>query len=217
MNKTSEDEFEILKWQWAYSNQLYLFDKHDAYWIECAKSGWNSEEHKIEFNLFLTSYGLKRGKIGKYLADKDNRNNLIEICNKIFSSNLSKDIYEDAQQRWNKAVAEIRDDKGFVLASAMLKIFWFYHPDKLPMYDSYVRKALKDKTSKSLDHNNFLIHFAEYLPVGEQQIQKVEKYFNRKSISYPRVVDMYLWLCGSGQDADIIKKYKYSLEKMPLE
>ncbi len=210
---------ELLKWQWAYSEQLYLFDIHDAYWIECAKLGWEtSEQNKKEFNRLLISYGVKRGKIGEYLK-KDGCEKLIGICNKAFRGELSNDVYKDAQERWNDVKNELCSEIEQNPASATLKIFWFYHPEKLPMYDNYVKKALsKHLGNIKIDDKNFLIKFGEYYQKVKPRIYEAEEFFDRKYISYPRVVDKYLWLCGSGKkEENILKKYESSLDKIPLK
>ena len=117
---------EELKWIWAYSEQLHLFDTHDAFWINCASLGWKGSDREDEFNIFLTLYGLKRGKIGNYLKYDINRKELIEICNREFSKNLTKNYYIDAQDRWNNVVETMEQKIGAYPDSAILKILWFY-------------------------------------------------------------------------------------------
>lgn len=214
---------DLLRWIWAYSEQIHLFDRHDALWIQCAELGWEGTDGEEEFSRFLTAYGLRRGGIGNYLKKDEHRKEIISICNGEFKARLSGDHFVDAQDRWNSVVEKLMAKTKATPASLALKTFWFYHPEKLPMYDNNVRNALsrilkkKGILKEKIEPNNFLLHFATYLPTVEADVRKAEQYFNRKYLSIPRVVDKYLWLLGSNQEENILEKFRSALKKIPLK
>lgn len=220
---------ELLKWIWSYNEQLILLDRHDAYWIDQARLGW---EDKYAFKSFLSTYGLFRGKAGKFLSA--HKQKFINVCNKYFSQPLTKGDFTTAQEIWKNAVSELKGKKyntdDVLLWSATLKAFWFYHPDKLPMYDRYARDALeclrKNKIfiisddilspKRTVQPENFLIVFSEfYTQVALAQIKEVEEYMHRSYKYKYRIADKFLWLNGSGADSQIITTFKRGLVMAP--
>lgn len=87
---------------------------------------------------------------------------------------------------------------------------WFYHPNKLPMYDSNTRKGLSAKAE------NFLGEFEKFYKEHLPNIKKAEKHFSRKYKYHPRVADKYLWLCGSNQDESRLHYLEYTVRHSPF-
>lgn len=213
----------IVEWYWAYYEQLYIFHKQDYYWIQCARSKWPIGEEMEEFDLFLNQYGLKRGKIGKYLASKERDNQLqfLTICHKHFQQDLGKRDFNTAQIRWNNTIKDLKKLQiGVDIKSATLKLYWFYHPEELPMYDSLALKALRQlfKRQKA-EQNNFLEYFFKFYQSIEAELLETHQFFNQKYIYLPRVVDKYLWLMGQGEEkrTAIIKRFESAIDFIPLK
>ncbi len=224
---------ELMKWIWSYNEQLILLDRHDAYWIEQAKLGWKDKD---AFRSFLSTYGLFRGKAGKFLSKHQTK--FINVCNDYFSKPLRVGDFAGAQALWEGAVAELRgkksnaDDVSFW--SATLKAFWFYHPDKLPMYDKYARIALEQLRvnndfllddslllpKRSVRPENFLLVFDKfYNQYAKDKIKQSKQYVHRDYKYKYRVADKYLWLHGfgavTGSTTRTIDTYKLSLKMAP--
>jgi hypothetical protein len=195
MNRKIHEE--ELPWLWAYNEQLFLYYRHDAYWIELAGKKWAGSEGVIEFGRFLTDYGLRRGKVGRFLKTPENRKYVIDLCHRIFPEPLRKNDFENAQKRWNKVATILQGKMKSKPASLALKIFWFYHPDRLPMYDTSACRGLSRELKRKINPNNFLTDFEEFYNNNQSNIERAEKWFSERYISRPRVADKYLWLCGS--------------------
>lgn len=206
-------DHEELKWHWSYQQQINIFDSNDAYWINCAKNGWNGKEGLEEFNTFLNSYGLRRGKIAKYFSSERNVRDFIDRCYVVLSEPIDQYDWGEAQARWNGLTKEFKGKIGSSPASAVMKVFWFYHPEKLPMYDQYVLRALSNIQSKKVRHTDYLVNFGDfYRKTALSNIQQVDQYFDRKYLSFPRVADKFLWLEGNSKKSTILRNYKCSLE-----
>lgn len=198
----------LCEWSWAYQNQLVLLDSHDAYWIKCASSQWEGREGFVEFGNFLTSYGLRRGKIAKYFSKDKNVKFFIKKCNEIFMPKIKGNIWTEAQQRWNEINNIFEPKIGAIPASASLKTFWFYHSDILPMYDQYAKKALQSLVEENVNPTNYLILFKDfYINTALENINTVHELSPRKYISKPRVADKYLWLLGNKKRNEVIRNF----------
>lgn len=215
------DDKEFLKWIWAYNEHLISLDKSDALLIYYAKKGWNTPDAKFEFQRFITNYGLRRGKVGSYLKCSANEDHFIKLCHHFFKKALENDIFEIAQERWNKVQNLLEKDIGAKASSATLKFYWFYYPNKLPMYDLYTRKALqKIYSDKGINETNYLLAFKKFYNNDIiLNIRAVEMYFTRTAYSYTRVAEKYLWLMGLHikQRESILRKLKMSIELSPYK
>ena len=210
--------------------QLILLDRHDAYWIEQARTGWKDKD---AFKKFLSTYGLFRGKAGKFLSEHQIK--FIKVCNDYFTQPLKVGDFSGAQKTWKNAVSNLEEKKDNIndvlLWSATLKAFWFYHPDKLPMYDKYARDGLeslrksdKFKVSdnllspkRSVRPENFLLVFDEfYKQFALDKIIMAEPYMHRNYKYKYRIADKYLWLLGNEKDKTrTIDTYKLGLKMAP--
>jgi hypothetical protein len=221
LNQLLENE-NMLQWVWAANEQHYLFDKHDAYWINEAATGWTDEG----FYQFLKTYRLLRGKVGALFAKGTNnrdgaRADFIRLCNKHFKPEISGNSYlDEAQKRWSTVRSELKnkllcinsneDDTDF-MPSATLKAFWFHHPDKLPMYDQFTLKGLK-KQKKGTDLSTFLCNFYEFYHEHESHIDDAEAYFSRTYPYRHRVAEKFLWLEGNPKaKKEALERFKAAL------
>lgn len=203
-----------LDWYWAYKEQIHLFYKHDAYWIECAKRNWAGKEGISEFRKFLVGYGLMRGRVGQYLKDNNHLKLFIDKCNHYFSNCSMNSKWKDAQEKWNEINKDLYRIIKVIPASATLKAFWFYQPTSLPMYDKFVRRALANKLKPlRVTEKNYIECFGKYFDdVACHEIQRIEPLFEKQYISRPRVGDKYLWLQGS-KDKEIRRRnFKAALD-----
>lgn len=207
---------ELLKWKWAYQEQLNILDANDAYWIDCAKHKWSGMDRKNEFGKFLTSYSLRRGKIAKYFSDENNLAYFITRCNEVFSPSLACDKWNEAQLRWDQINSEFKQQIGSTPASATLKSFWFYHPTYLPIYDQYTRDALKEVMKCKVTIHNYLSVFKDFHEnKALEYIDAAEKQSDRVYISKPRVSDKYLWLSGSKNQKSILRNFQHGMQISP--
>lgn len=229
---------EIFPWVWAIRSQICLLEGNDARWIRDASKGWPEEK---SFHKFLTSYSLVRGKKGSCLSKEPDRGQevilkpaakkLLRLCKKYYAPQLpKKNFVGEISTRWKKVDRQL---KGFVLRgkymgedtgkivgqnphflpSATLKAFWFYHPEKLTMYDSLNCIGLKKEMSvANLTPENFLEEFYNFYEIHKGSIAAAEAYTDR-SYPYPyRLADKYLWLMGNNSKDFILDNFEASLE-----
>lgn len=229
---------EIFPWVWAIRSQICLLEANDARWIRDASVGWPKEER---FHNFLTSYSLVRGKKGSCLSKEPDRGQevilkpaakkLLSLCKKYYAPQLpKKNFIGEVSVRWKTVDQRLReyvlrrkdlssetrhliDKKSDFLPSATLKAFWFYHPEKLTMYDSLNCIGLKKEMSvTNLTPENFLEEFYNFYERHKDNIAAAESYTDR-SYPYPyRLADKYLWLMGNNSKDFILDNFEASLE-----
>lgn len=201
-------------WHWAYKEQITLFYAHDAYWIKCAKRQWGSAGDSEEFRKLLSSYGLIRGKLAPYFAKTETRQKFIDACNQHFSHAKIGLPWEELQNIWTSINENLLKKLPSKAASATLKLFWFYRPESLPMFDRYTKRGLESIMKQPISPENYLRLFGEFFnKIASPEIDLVEMNMQEKYISRPRVADKYLWLIGSGNATVIMRNYK-SAESM---
>lgn len=223
---------DLLPWYWAYREQLYLHDKHDAVWIKEASRDWADDG---QLHAMLNSYGLIRGSAAK-LFEKENphgRTAFLKACDPLFSPKLTSPVRPaELDRRWRQAVRKVRrirqspDWEPGSLRSATSKLFWFYQPKHMVMFDQYNRLGLarwakhKKQVKRQMDltDENFQEIFDVYFrTVARRKIADVERFFDR-SYPYPRrVAEKRLWLCGSNGEDDVIENLKAGLKSVPLK
>lgn len=226
MKKISADE---LPWFWAMQNQIYLFDKHDANWIEAAGRGWSQVNGQDDLYTFLKAYGLIRGPLASLFGNKFNskRNVFLKICHENFSPPLDvKNAVKDLSGRWAAALQEVNKCFGVGAVSATSKMLWFYHPEYMVMFDHNNKIGLSKWLvengcighNKDLDHTNFLSMFSFYFDqIANKNIEVVRYYFNRKYPYSRRVAEKRLWLAGSGTETETLASLKAGLELLPVD
>jgi hypothetical protein len=199
MKKISKNtDIDTVKWVWAIGEQLHLLDSFDAHYIDEAASGWASVD---VYQDFIRKYALTRGKLGKFL--KENPKPVMRICNKYFLPKLSKGFGPDEiKARWHGATGELTHHKNNSESiqpySFTKKMFWFFHPQKLTMYDRYVCAALAGEYGVKITPENYLEYFYRfYNDVAEGKIENAMAYHYRNYPYKYRIADKYLWLKGS--------------------
>lgn len=195
-----------LLWDWSVQEQLILLDRHDAYWINEAKNNWKFKDSERQpIDVFLSIYGLRRGSQGQFWNKKFQRrkitgaNLLIELAKDYFKPELpNKDYWVEADKRWKEVINRLPGDHK--LYSATSKMFWFYHPEKLTMFDSYALKGLKKfclNRNQKVTRENFYGVFQEFYELNIENIKTAISRSNRNYKYLPRIADKYLWLMGS--------------------
>ncbi len=219
MNNNQDNE--NLMWKWAYLEQLHLYYTQDAFWIKCAREKWTQGKGDAEYYEFLKSYGLLRGKVGSYLKreEKKNRQKFLKICKTEFAKDLNIEDFKTAGIRWNKVLSKIKNECRIesIPYSATLKTYWFFQPEKVPMFDSQVSDAIKTILNvKKYKKEKFLDYFLEFYNKKKQKIIEVDKEYSYKYKFYPRIADKYLWLYGSGKSEEILEKFREGVKKIPI-
>ncbi len=202
---------------WAAYEQEKLWLSQDAAFVDCASRGWTNNTGGFDDSTayrMLASYGLLRGKRGTVFAGKNcaerirNRDQFMQLAHS-HAAELKADQVVNNTQVWKSLGRELANRVGYNLAngnwfmpSATLKVMWFHRPSIIPMYDSYVCKALRVRESKFL--NKFMLNYQNC--VGHIEDAK-------RSIGsiYPyniRIMDKFLWLKGSGSQYDILQNFQ---------
>jgi len=229
MNRTNllNNNQELLPWVWAIQLQLNLLDQNDALWIEevGGENGWSDES----FYNFLSSYSLLRGKRGAVLSKSENgieksRNILSDICNKHFSDDLSNEKFiVDVKEKWRAADDEFAawvSNKGgpgaannqMFMPSALMKIFWYFHPARLTMYDSLACAGLRVvDNGEVVNPDNFLERFCQFHDKTCVIRNRALEYFDFQYPYVYRITDKYLWLMGNQNKDRILMSYQASI------
>ena len=200
----------LVPWVWAYCEQLTMHAKHDKRWIVAAENGWPGQT----LYDFLKTYKLIRGDAAKLFKEGNHtgRQRFQQICEKHFQRDLPQVRVTPAlRRRWHKAVEDVFElrhalgTKRMNLYSATSKMFWFYQPDAMVMFDSNNFDALarwgkrtgKIAWQKDLTTENFLKIFDAYFEEeAKPKIAQTEILF---SVRYPypkRIAEKCLWLYG---------------------
>jgi hypothetical protein len=99
--------------------------------------------------------------------------------------------------------------------SMISKLFWFYHPDDLTMFDTLARRGLMiDANVKYVDtsHQKFVGLFEKRFIQHKWHITYAKNCFQRKYPYDRRIFDKYLWLEGCDNKEEIIRNFRKSLE-----
>ena len=219
MGKTDNE----LAWLWAVNENLWLLDKHDGYLIHRVK---NRKFNVEDLELFFKNYSLLRW-LPKFAHEKKWMQHIIDVCDKVYSEPLPKSGYWGlAKERWFKVMDKLKKRSGGekTLWSASMKLYWLYQPDKLPMYDTYVRNSLAKiaiengyiKTKSGLIGENFLDVFSRFYQASLPEIKLAIKTVPRKYPYPTRVAEKYLWLLGAEDMNDRIRNFEASLIIAPL-
>jgi hypothetical protein len=202
---------EDLEWIWSYREQLIWFDKCDAAWIEQARKGWSDHEERKEF---LKAYSLGRGKSGNFIRNLSNE--VWGKLNEIYRESINEGDTATITTRWHEAIKYVREhgptEAGYECPSFTLKLYWFYQPRALTMYDSNALKALKHEAGeKSISIKNYLQVFEECYTRFKERIDTLHERCGRKCPYPRRTVDFWLWLRGSEKRALILKRFRVSI------
>jgi hypothetical protein len=214
-------------WVWAYREHVRLLDLHDAFWIEQAASGWPNLE---ELRKALRAYGVMRRKARARFFDDERCMALFrDVCTAAFHPTLpSAGKYAAAQRRCMDAVRWIAKETGTrpdVSLSAAMKVYWFHHPDALPMYDSKGLEGLrrimiacrKIQDMRQIQPKSAFEWTGRYYEseVVRRVIDAAE--FCDRLSPYPnRVIDTYLQLLGLGKAEDIVKRLDCGVWRAPF-
>jgi hypothetical protein len=208
---TSNQDLELM---WSCREQLYLFDRHDAFWISQAKGGWDDDEEQRKF---LVSYSLHRGKPGSFLLH--NSNKIWKKLSSIYNRPVDEGDTDTINKHWREAntlVNELskknsKNHNGFQFHSFTLKLYWFYQPHTLTMFDRYSCKALNNSDRK-VTPENYLEAFEDLYRQHEKRIAKMCSESDRV-YKYPRrVLDLWLWLQGSERKDKTMKRFRAAVE-----
>ncbi|MFI5022841.1 MAG: hypothetical protein ACHQRJ_14475 [Alphaproteobacteria bacterium] len=209
---------EQLKWIWSYREQLKLLDKFDAEGIRCAKNGWDNDS----WARFLNTYGLNQGHQAEF---RHKREKVLRAIDQVFKPELCKTgTVGELTNRWKKSVSKIgclakkkkKNGGNPELWSMASKLFWFYQPTEMTMYDSNAVKGLKAVSGCVITPQNFLEKFEELFKNKQTSISEAANFSDRE-YPYPRrVLDKWLWLKGSGKEAVYLHQFQWSLELAPI-
>lgn len=237
MNTAMELPTELL---WSVSEVLRAHNNFEARFIEAIAGGKNRPPRDL-VDHFLKKYGLRQYRAGPILAEKANE--FISIAHKYFC-NAPKDLTA-ADIVWNKAVddfakatkgfkfpksknklSETKMNNGIRLHSAFLKLFWFYHPESLTMWDTKAAKGLpivekelfQSEPHKSVSYCDYLERFKNVYDKMQPHIDEAVKQFIPVYPYKYRVLDKYLWLKGldNGKRNWATNNYKASLRLLPV-
>ena len=201
---------------WAVAEQLRILDGGDALLIKAIQHG-RPPSPLIE--RFLKDYGLWRWNAFKR---GERVETFIDIAEKRFRPrppDLSK-----ADRPWHLAVEDFTGDGGPKPYSAFLKLYWFYQPHLLTMYDTYARKGLRAAEDllgiravpRRVTDQNFLARFEAVYQRLAPEIRKAIRMFGRRYPFERRVLDKYLWLLGVKEPESRLENFKASLKLAPL-
>lgn len=215
---------EELMWQWAHDEQLRLFDKHDAYYLDELPKENCSDDIRCNF---LKDYSLIRGQLAKVLFGKDETENtkicrrkqFFKICDDNFKNLRSQGIGNLDKKlllAWENCSKNVQETLKFNAPSATSKVLWFYCPKNWIMYDSHNNRALR-KIVK-LENTDVVCEKAQF-------IQRFEKFLENNSPpdstslhrTYPyelRLVEKFLWFKGSQNKCKILRNYKLGQKKI---
>ncbi len=203
---------ESLAWQWSYREQFVWFDKCDAAWIKQSTKGWEDPTERIDF---LNAYGLRRGKSGKFLRRLAKDDDMWEELDRIYKKPVIEGDTSTITKRWHEAIERVRKcakpngeeqvEAGFNCPSFTLKLYWFYQPDALTMYDTNTVRALggakKVMGIRSVSEKNFLEAFENCYKQHESLIKGLRDTQSPRRYPYPRrTLDFWLWLQGLKND-----------------
>lgn len=204
---------------WAVTEQLRILDNDDALLILAVQKGRPGVD---AVKRFLENYGLWR-----WLGMRKNPARLkhfIDVAEKHFRPRPA--TLPRATGAWCDAVTKFaaRDSKQGNYYSAFLKIYWFYHPHVLTMYDTQVRRGLRVTEGElgiqtkdgPVRPENFLYRFDAIFKRLSPDIRDAVRAFNRIYPYERRVLDKYLWLRGTGNENRLIDAFKASLRLTPL-
>lgn len=212
-----------LAWMWAVNENLWLLDAHDGYLITRVKTG---QFNANDLEKMLKSYGLFRW-LPPSLQEQEGQVEIIRVCNEVYTLKLPKTGYwELANERWFDVMGRLKRSSGGekMLWSACMKLYWFYQPDKLPMFDNYAFSSLgreaveRDFLRKKswLKADNFLEIFSKFYRDVEPEIRFALAKFPRKYPYPTRVAEKYLWLHGTDNMEERIRKFEQGLKIAPL-
>ena len=224
---------ELLRWVWAISEQLAIFDRHDAKWLDQNQKGeWTACEHGT-CHEFLKKYSLLRGKKGAVFsgANCKTRRYLLALSQKVYSPALpTQNCTEEVARRWEevdhmlcptKLGRSFRkpQDGELQMPSLTLKLFWFYQPKYVPMYDQYIVKGLRKNTDLKASHSaaDFFKSFFDFADEKKTNLAEAQKYIPRIYPYKYRVVDKYLWLIGSGREKEILENFSAGWKAVPYQ
>ena len=150
--------------------------------------------------------------------------NFIEIVNKIVEANQPKCL-KDSGHAWEQICVELAEQKISLsnngLRSAASKLLWFHLPVCWTMQDSYnfsgLHSWLRDNRltkKESLQIPNFVNCFSQFF---DQNKMFADWAASSTIRGYPytiRIAEKYLWLKGSGKQAETINFFRHSLEAL---
>lgn len=215
--KASNDKVEW-DWVWAYREQLRLLDGFDSQGLRCAEFEWDEDSWRS----FRNEYALRQGHQAEFGIKRED---VIQEVKPIFKVTLSQnsatnslhDIWHEGVARIGRLAKKKRKDKSDPkLWSMTSKLLWFYHPIEMTMYDRYAAAALKAELGYRITPYNYLQAFEQLLKEKRPSIDAAATLSDRQ-YPYPRrVLDKWLWLSGSGQKEERLRRFSWSLERAPI-
>ena len=215
---------ELLPWVWAVEDQLSLLGRFDAEAIAAANEARDGNRRRLLSLVsdFRTVYALKRGQVGIFLQRRAQR--FINVCTKHFSQQLTD--FGQAQKRWSEVVAELQsgDSAAQKFWSPTSKIFWFFHPDLLPMYDYFTLQGLRRvqrehrkvrKLRPAITADNFLDEFDDFLRRSQPLIDQALCAVGRAYPYRPRIAEKFLWIKGQPNGSKILERFGCGLKMAP--
>lgn len=206
-----------LKWHWAVVEQSWLHYKHDAYWIESIKNGGFTEE---DWKRFLRSYGLARGKYGDPL--RSNFDKIWDRCIEAYKQLPPNADHNIIQERWQAVTQYLQSitsspqrNDGYNLPSASMKIFWFFQPRSVPMYDTYAKNALHSVERTRFPDTPWLDFLPRFQRFFDRSETAIEKAIVDTGLTYPyrrRIADKRLWIDGNKDHRSfILRSYEVAV------
>lgn len=201
-----------ISWRWAATEQAWLHCRYDAYFVDIARNGRFGVN---EWKEFLDTYGLKRGKSGKFL--RNNFKDVWSVCDEVYSSHLVEGDVDDANRRWTHVIQSLRKRSGVDSPSAAMKIFWLFQPKAVPMFDRFaaigLRKFERGQRQKRgrMSPQTFLERFEDFF---QQSAHHAKAAINATGNAYPyprRVAEKWLWLNGNPARDEILIRFEVAL------
>jgi len=203
---------------WALTEQINILDMYDARLLHEIRRRRPPLESTQRF---FRAYQLLRGTQGKQLGKHAEA--FRDICERRFRHSPKSKIKDE----WHEAATEFRRQARSNHYSAFLKMYWFYHPDWMGMYDSRARDGLVvaercflSRERRRPDQRDFLERFEDVFGALQKHITRVSERHYRRYPFPRRILDKYLWLLAKRRKKDKDegnKNYEDTLEGFDIK